>query len=200
DVSLLMQTEVGEAFEPAAEGRGGSSTMPQKRNPVSAAVALAAAARVPGLVATLLSAMVQEHERGLGGWHAEWETLPELCVLAAGALRQTVDTIEGLEVDPARMRSNLEATRGRILAEAASMALAARVGRSQAHEIVERASRRAAESGRQLREVLAEDPAAAKHLPAKDLAEVFDPRNWLGESAALVDRVLAERRRRREAT
>ena len=200
DVSLLMQTEVGEAFEPAAEGRGGSSTMPQKRNPVSAAVALAAAARVPGLVATLLSAMVQEHERGLGGWHAEWETLPELCVLAAGALRQTVDTIEGLEVDPARMRSNLEATRGRILAEAASMALAARVGRSKAHEIVERASRRAAESGRQLREVLAEDPAAAKHLPAKDLAEVFDPRNWLGESAALVDRVLAERRRRREAT
>ena len=200
DVSLLMQTEVGEAFEPAAEGRGGSSTMPQKRNPVSAAVALAAAARVPGLVATLLSAMVQEHERGLGGWHAEWETLPELCVLAAGALRQTVETIEGLEVDPARMRANLEATRGRILAEAASMALAARVGRSQAHEIVERASRRAAESGRQLRDVLAEDPAAMKHLPPKELAEVFDPGNWLGQSAALVDRVLADRRRRREAT
>jgi 3-carboxy-cis,cis-muconate cycloisomerase len=200
DVSLLMQTEVGEAFEPAAEGRGGSSTMPQKRNPVGAAVALAAAARAPGLVATLLSAMVQEHERGLGGWQAEWETLPELCVLAAGALRQTVETMEGMEVDPARMRANLEATRGRILAEAASMALAARVGRSQAHEIVERASRRAAESGRQLREVLAEDPAAAKHLSANELAAVFDPRNWLGQSAAFVDRVLAERRRRREAT
>jgi 3-carboxy-cis,cis-muconate cycloisomerase len=144
--------------------------------------------------------MVQEHERGLGGWQAEWETLPELCVLAAGALRQTVETMEGMEVDPARMRANLEATRGRILAEAASMALAARVGRLQAHEIVERASRRAAESGRQLREVLAEDPAAAKHLSANELAAVFDPRNWLGQSAAFVDRVLAERRRRREAT
>jgi 3-carboxy-cis,cis-muconate cycloisomerase len=191
---------VGEAFEPAGEGRGGSSAMPQKRNPVGAAVALAAAARAPGLVATLLSAMVQEHERGLGGWHAEWETLPELCTLAAGALRQTVDTIEGLELDPARMRANLEATGGRILAEAAAMALAARVGRTQAHEIVERASRRAAESGRQLRDLLAEDPAAAKHLPPKDLAEVFDARNWLGQSAAFVDRVLADRRRRREAT
>jgi len=200
DVSLLMQTEVGEGFEPAGEGRGGSSAMPQKRNPIGAAVALAAAARAPGLVATLLSAMVQEHERGLGGWHAEWETLPELCVLAGGALRQTVDTIEGLELDPERMRANLEATHGRILAEAAAMALAARVGKPQAHEILERASRRAAESGRELRDVLAEDPAAAKYLTPKELAAVFDPRHWLGQSAAFVDRVLAERRRRREAT
>jgi 3-carboxy-cis,cis-muconate cycloisomerase len=200
DVSLLMQTEVGEAFEPAAEGRGGSSSMPQKRNPVSAAVALAAAARAPGLVATQLVAMVQEHERGLGGWHAEWESLPELCVLAGGALRQTAETIEGLEVDPERMRANLEATRGRILAEAAAMALAVRVGKAQAHEMVERASRRAAQDGRQLRDVLAEDPAAAKHLTAKEMAQVFDPRHWLGQSAAFVDRVLADRRRRREAT
>src|SRR5262249_45262913 len=104
DLSLLAQTEVAEAFEPAAPGRGGSSTMPQKRNPVSAAVVLAAAARAPGLVASLLAAMVQEHERGLGGWHAEWETLPELCLLAAGALRHSVETIEGMELDPARMR------------------------------------------------------------------------------------------------
>jgi len=200
DVSLLMQTEVGEAFEPAGEGRGGSSAMPQKRNPIGAAVALAAAARAPGLVATLLSAMVQEHERGLGGWHAEWETLPELCVLAAGALRQTVETIEGLELDPERMRANLEATHGRILAEAAAMALAVRVGKPQAHEILERASRRAAESGRELRDVLAEDPAGGKHLTPKELAAVFDPRHWLGQSAAFVDRVLAERHRRREAT
>jgi len=198
DVSLLMQTEVAEAFEPAGEGRGGSSTMPQKRNPVSAAVALAAAARAPGLVATLLSAMVQEHERGLGGWHAEWETLPELCTLAAGALRQMVETVEGLELDPARMLANLEATQGRILAEAAAMALAARVGRPQAHEMVERASRRSSETGRPLSEVLAEDPAVAQHMPARDLAAVFDPRSYLGQSAAFVDRVLAARRRRRE--
>jgi 3-carboxy-cis,cis-muconate cycloisomerase len=198
DLSLLMQTEVGEAFEPDVEGRGGSSTMPQKRNPVAAAVALAAAARAPGLVATVLSSMVQEHERGLGGWHAEWETLPELSSLAAGALRQMVETIEGLEVDPERMRANLDATRGGILAEAAAMALAARIGKPQAHQVVERASRRAREAGRRLEDVLGEDPVASAHLTARDLAALFEPRNYLGESVKFVDRVLAARRRRRE--
>ena len=199
DLSLLMQTEVAEAFEPAGEGRGGSSTMPQKHNPVSAAVALAAATRAPGLVATLLSAMVQEHERGLGGWHAEWEALPELCEVVAGALRHMAFAIEGLEVDPERMRANVDATRGGILAEAISMALAARIGRSEAHEIVERASRRAAEEGRELREVLAAEKTVAQHLPPQELARLSDPRNYLGQSAAFVDRVLARRRQRREA-
>lgn len=200
DLSLLMQTEVAEAFEPAAEGRGGSSTMPQKRNPVSAAVALAAATRAPGMVATLLAGMVQEHERGLGGWHAEWETLPELCALAAGALRQIADTIDGLELDPARMRTNLDATHGQILAEAAAMALAVRIGRAQAHEIVQRASRRASETGRRLHDVLGEDPSVAANLPPRDLAAIFEPRNYLGQSVAFVDRVLSERQKRREAT
>src|SRR5207249_12326922 len=115
---------VGEAFEPAAPGRGGSSTMPQKRNPVGAAIALAAAVRVPGLVATMLSAAVQEHERGLGNWPAEWETLPEIALLTAGALDALAGVVEGLEVDPARMRANLELTRGQIFAEAVQMALA----------------------------------------------------------------------------
>src|SRR5205823_351370 len=166
DLSLLMQTEVAEAFEPAEEGRGVSSSMPHKRNPVAAAVALAAAARAPGLVSTMISAMVQEHERGLGGWHAEWETLPELASLAAGALRQMTATIEGLEVDAARMRANLDATGGAILAEAAAVALAPRIGRPQAHELVERAARRARETGRKLQDVLGEDPAASAHLSA----------------------------------
>src|SRR4029079_19054278 len=112
DVSLLMQTEVGEAFEPADAGRGGSSTLPHKRNPVSSAAVLAAATRVPALVSTMLAAMVQEHERGLGGWHAEWETLPEICALTAGALAHTIRSIEGLDVDAARMAANLELTRG----------------------------------------------------------------------------------------
>ena len=200
DLSLLMQTEVAEAFEPAAEGRGVSSTMPQKRNPVAAAVALAAAARAPGLVSTMLSAMVQEHERGLGGWHAEWETLPELASLAAGSLRQMAEAVEGLEVDAARMRANLDETRGAILAEAAAMALAARIGRPQAHELVERASRRALEMGRKLQDVLGEDPAVSQHLSPRDLAAVFEPRHYLGQSVAFIDRVLAQRRRRREAT
>jgi len=198
DLSLLMQTEVAEAFEPEGEGRGGSSTMPHKRNPVTAAVVLAAAARAPGLVATLLSSMVQEHERGLGGWHAEWETLPELCVLAAGALRQTAETIDGLELDPGRMRANLDATQGQIMAEALMVALLPHIGRLQAHEIVERGSRRAAETGRHLKAVLAEEPAVTQHLSPADLDALFEPLNYLGQATAFVDRVLGARRRKKE--
>lgn len=193
DISLLMQTDVAEAFEPGGEGRGGSSTMPHKRNPVTAAVVLAAATRTPGLVATLLSSMVQEHERGLGVWHAEWETLPALCGLAAGALRQMAETIEGLELDPARMRANLEATQGQVLAEAVTMALAPRLGRLPAHELVERACHQATATRRHLREVLAEDPAVTAHLSSADLERLFDPGNYVGAATAFVDRVLGGR-------
>lgn len=199
DLSLLMQTEVAEAFEPGGEGRGGSSTMPHKRNPVTAAVVLAAATRAPGLVATLLTAMVQEHERGLGGWHAEWDTLPELCGLSAGALRRTVETIEGLELDPARMRANLEATHGQILAEAVTMALGSRMGRLAAHELVERLCHQAGAGGRHLREVLAEDPVATAHLSPSELDRLFDPRNYVGVAVALVDRVLGSRSPQQES-
>jgi 3-carboxy-cis,cis-muconate cycloisomerase len=193
DVSLLMQTDVAEAFEPAGEGRGGSSTMPHKRNPVTAAVVLAAATRAPGLVATMLTGMVQEHERGLGGWHAEWDVLPALCVLAAGALRQTTETIEGLELDPARMRENLEATQGQILAEAVTMSLGSQIGRLAAHELVERACHQATATRRHLREVLAEDPVATRHLTPADLDRLFEPLNYIGSAAAFVDRVLKSR-------
>jgi 3-carboxy-cis,cis-muconate cycloisomerase len=186
DLSLLMQTEVAEAFEPAGEGRGGSSTMPHKRNPVAAAVVLAAATRAPGLAATLLAAMPQEHQRGLGGWHAEWETLPELFRLAAGALRHTAEVIEGLQVDPARMRANLDLTRGLTMAEAAMMALAPRQGRLEAHDRIEAACRRALAEGRHLREILAEDPETAA---LGDL--LLDPAAHVGLAGALVDRVLA---------
>ncbi len=108
DISLLMQTEAAEVFEPSAPGKGGSSTMPHKRNPVGAAVLISAATRVPGLVSTMFSAMPQEHERSLGLWHAEWETLPEICRLVSGALQQAVQVSEGLEVDPERMKQNLD--------------------------------------------------------------------------------------------
>src|SRR5579871_2440903 len=194
DVSLLMQTDVGEAFEPAGAGRGGSSTMPHKRNPVAAAAVLAAATRAPGLVATLMSAQVQEHERGLGGWHAEWVALPELVVLAAGALSQTVETIAGLEVDAARMRANLDATHGLIMAEAVMMALGGALGRLEAHHLVEAACRRAVAEGRHLRDVLAQDGTVAAHLDAAALDRLFDPLNYLGATEALIDRVLAARR------
>jgi len=194
DVSLLMQTEVSEAFEPAGVGRGVSSAMPQKRNPVASSVALAAAARAPGLVAILLSAMTQEHERGLGGWQAEWETLPELAALVAGSLAAVAEAAEGLEIDAARMRANLAAQGGVALAEAASSALAQRIGRPQAHEIVARASRRALETQRTLLETLAADPAVTAHLSPADLAAALEPRAYLGMASTFVDRVLAARK------
>lgn len=198
DLALLAQTEVGEAHEPSAPGRGGSSTMPQKRNPVAASVALAAAIRVPALVAVMLTAMAQEHERGLGGWQAEWETLPEICALTAGALDQMARALDGLEVDAARMRANLDLSGGLILAEAAAMALAQHVGRAHAHALIERASRRATEQGRHLREALAEDADVRAHLSVEDLDHVFDPGSYLGVAAELVDRALAARAERAE--
>ena len=191
DVSLLAQTEVGEAFEPAAPGRGGSSTMPQKRNPVGASRALAAAIRVPGLVATMLSAAVQEHERGLGNWPAEWETLPEIALLTAGALEAMIEVAEGLDVDAARMRANLDATRGQILAEAAQMALASSIGRDAAHALVAGACRRAVADGAHLRDILAGDPGVTRWLDAPAIDALFDPRGYLGESAAYLERALA---------
>jgi 3-carboxy-cis,cis-muconate cycloisomerase len=195
DLSLLMQTEVGEAFEPAGEGRGGSSTMPHKRNPVIAASVLAAAARAPGLVATLMAAMVQEHERGLGGWHAEWVALPELAILAAGALAASAELIAGLEVDVVRMRANVELTHGLVMAEAVMMALGATLGRLEAHHLVEAASKRAVAERRHLRAVLGDDPAVTQHLDDAALDRLFDPLHYLGVAEALIDRALAARRR-----
>jgi 3-carboxy-cis,cis-muconate cycloisomerase len=193
DVSLMMQTEVGEASEPAAPGRGASSTMPHKRNPVGCAVVLAAAAKVPALVSVMLAAMVQEHERGLGGWHAEWETLPEICMLTAGALDQTARIMEGLQVDAARMRHNLNATHGLIMAEAVSAALAPKLGRDAAHALIEDACRRAVGQKKSLREVLGKDAKVGKLLSPADLKRLLDPANYLGAAEQFVDRVLASR-------
>ncbi len=190
DLSLQAQTEVGEIFEPAAPGRGGSSTMPHKRNPVTAAVVLAAAARVPALVSNMLTAMVQEQERGLGGWHVEWEVLPEIMSLAAGALHHLCDTVEHLDIDAERMRANLEITRGLIFAEAVQMVLAEQMGRQPAHELVEAGCRSAQKQQRHLRDVLAGDPKVKEHLNEKDLRRLFDPVRYLGVAGELIDRVL----------
>ncbi len=193
DVSLLMQTEVGEALEPAAPGRGGSSTMPHKRNPVSCAVTLSAAVRMPGLVATMLGAMVQEHERGLGGWQAEWQTLPEICLLTSGALREMTNVAVGLEVHPDRMQANLAISGGLLLAESVSMALAPTLGRDRAHHRVAAACRQAATTQQPLRAVLLQDETIAGLLPAAELDRLLDPANYLGVAGELVDRVLATR-------
>lgn len=190
DLSLEAQTEVAEIFEPAGPGRGGSSTMPHKRNPVTAAVVLAAATRVPALAGAMLSAMVQEQERGLGGWHAEWETLPEIISLTAGALHHLADTVDSLDINADKMRANLEITHGLIFAEAVQMVLAKQMGRLPAHELVEAACKRAQKQKQHLRDVLAEEPKIKQHLDKKELERLFDPARYLGVAGELIDRVL----------
>jgi len=190
DLSLLMQTDVAEAAEPAGEGRGGSSTMPHKRNPVGCAAVLACARRMPALVSTMLSGMVQEHERALGGWQAEWDTLPDIVQLTAGALQQMRGIAEGMTVDAERMLTNLDVTHGLIMAEAVTLALGNAMGRQAAHHAVEAACRQAASSGRHLREVLLADPVISGILPPAKIDELLDPAHYLGQARHFVDRVL----------
>jgi 3-carboxy-cis,cis-muconate cycloisomerase len=197
DVALLAQNEVAEAREgggPPAAGRGGSSAMPHKRNPVAAVAVAACTARVPGLVATMLAVMPQEHERAAGGWHAEWEPQRELLRLVGSAASWCRELLEHLEVDPGRMRANLDAAGGLPLAAAAAAALAGPLGRRRAREAVELASRRAAEEGRPLREVLLASPEVAGRLGGDDLDRALDPAAQLGAAGALVDRALAAHR------
>ncbi len=190
DISLAMQTEVGELFEPAGEGRGGSSTMPHKRNPVGCAVVLAAAQRVPPLVATMLASMPQEHERGLGGWHAEWQTLPEIFRLTAGAVSQMRQIVMGLEVDAARMSANIDMTNGLVLAESVGAALAVSMGRLAAHKLVEEASRRAIAVQRSLESILTEMPAVTDHLSPERLHLLLNPADYLGSTEQMIARTL----------
>lgn len=191
DIALHNQTEVAEVFEPSPDGRGGSSTMPHKRNPITSAVVLSAAMRVPALVGTMLTAMVQEQERGLGGWHAEWETLPEIVRLTAGALHHLTSTMLELRIDTMRMRKNLDATRGLIFAEGVTMALGEKIPRSDAQELVRAACQRAESEHRELRSVLTQDPTIKAHLSEADLERLFAPANYLGAADQLIDRVLA---------
>jgi 3-carboxy-cis,cis-muconate cycloisomerase len=194
DVSLSMQIEVGELAEPSAPGRGGSSTMPHKRNPIGCAAALSAAIRVPGLVSTMLSAMPQEHERGLGGWQAEWETLPEIFKLTSGALNDMTVVIAGLEVNADRMAANLNQSNGLIMAEAVTMTLAAHLGKHEAHRIVEHACNKAIKESRHLREILAEEPLIQTRISAVELEKLMDPSHYLGATQQFIDRVLAAAR------
>jgi 3-carboxy-cis,cis-muconate cycloisomerase len=191
DVSLLMQGEVGEAAEPGGEGRGGSSTMPHKRNPIGCALTLAAAQRVPGLVATFLSAMVQEHERGVGGWQAEWPTVTAVIQATGLAAASMAEVAEGLVVDQARMRSNIAATHGLIFAERAMMLLGGKVGRDTAHQVLEKATRKSVEQGRRLAEVLSEMPEVTRHLDAAALGSLEVPEQYLGVADEFRERLLA---------
>jgi 3-carboxy-cis,cis-muconate cycloisomerase len=197
DISLLAQTEIGEVLEPAESGRGGSSTLPHKRNPVGSAVVLAAAIRVPALVSTMLTAMVQEHERGLGGWHAEWETLPEIFLLAAGALAHMAHVVDGMEVYEEHMTYNLGATHGLILSEAIAIALAKHIGRLPAHQLVEHAAHRALESGRPLRDLLLEDQEVRARFSPSEIESLLDPKNYTGSAASMIQQVLTDEKKHR---
>jgi 3-carboxy-cis,cis-muconate cycloisomerase len=192
DISLLMQTEAAEVFEPSAPGKGGSSTMPHKRNPVGAAVLIGAATRVPGLLSTLFNAMPQEHERSLGLWHAEWETLPEICCLVSGSLQQALLIAKGLEVNAERMARNLDLTQGLVLAEAVSIVLAQRVGRDTAHHLLEQCCKRAVAEQRHLRAVLGDEPRVTAELSAAELDHLLDPAHYLGQAKTWVERAVAE--------
>jgi 3-carboxy-cis,cis-muconate cycloisomerase len=187
DISLMSQTDVGEVMEGATPGRGGSSTMPHKRNPVSCNIILGASTAVPNLVATVLAAQVQEHERGLGNWAAEWRTLPELFRLTSGALLHACTLIEGLEINPARMRINLDATNGLVMAEAVMMELAPFTGRLAAHHLVENASKIAISENIHLREAIMRDKIIAQHLDTDALDALFEPTSYLGSVESLID-------------
>lgn len=199
DLTLLAQSEVDEVREPAGEGRGGSSTMPQKENPVGAVCALACTRRVPGLVATLLTAAEQEHERAAGAWHAEWESLCELLRLVGSAASWLREVLEGLRVDTRRMRQNLDAARDFPLAERLSSELGAALGRTAAQKLVRELAQRAADSGEGLQAVIAGDAGlqqqlAAAGLDAPRLRALFDPAGYLGSARLFIERALAAHR------
>ncbi len=185
DISLLMQTEVAEVFEGAAEGKGGSSTMPHKRNPVICAAILANANRVPHLVASILSGMPQEYERSAGLWHAEWEVMTDIMMLAGGAVERTIELLEGLEVDEKRMLVNLELTKGLVYAENVSLALAPKIGKTQAHELIEKACRQAIAQQKHLKEILSE-----MSLDLPNLDDLFMPVHSIGNSLDIIDEIL----------
>ncbi len=194
DVKLLMQTEVEEVYEPFHAGRGSSSTMPQKRNPISSVYITAQTAMVKQLVAALLEAMIEDHERATGPWQIEWIALPEIFMLAAGALAQTRLVLEGLQVNENKMRANLDITNGLIMSEAVMMGLGAMMGRDTAHHVVGDIGREALKKGQPLIDALAENKEIARYADRKKLEELMDPANYLGVASEMVDRVLGMRK------
>jgi 3-carboxy-cis,cis-muconate cycloisomerase len=196
DISLLMQTEVAEVAEPGGEGRGGSSTMPQKRNPALCVVTLAAATRVPGLVASFLSGMVQEHERAAGGWQAEWPTVAAAIQSTGVATASMAEAAAGLTVDAARMRANIAATNGAVFSERAMILLGASLGRDAAHKLLAEAVRNSAQQKKKLGDVLGEMPQVTKVIDRKTLANLDEPEGYLGMAETFRARLLGDSRQK----
>jgi 3-carboxy-cis,cis-muconate cycloisomerase len=192
DVALLMQDEVGEVFDPAgAASRDGTAATPGRLGPAAAAAMAGAAATIaPALVATILSAAAREHERSAGGWQAEWTTFPTLLLVTSGALGAVVDLAQGIEVDPDRMRANVDLTHGLIMAEAVFFALAGKINPQQAQKIVETATRKAAAEKRSLQNVLGDDAQVSAHLAGPTLGRLFDPMSYQGAAQIFIDRLI----------
>ena len=191
DVALLAQTEVGEASEGVAPGKGGSSAMPQKHNPVDATRAIASARLAIGSVPVILSAMQQEHERAVGGWQAEWSAIPSLFCYTASAVEGVRGAVADLQVDPARMKANLDLTNGLIMSESLTMALAPKIGRPEAYRIVQTLSKQVAKSGKNLHQTTLEDEQVRAILSAEEIDNALDPAHYLGSTNAFIDRALA---------
>jgi 3-carboxy-cis,cis-muconate cycloisomerase len=199
DIALLSQTEVAEVAEPHAPGRGGSSTMPQKRNPVGSILVRACVEGAQAQAGLLLAAMAQEHERAAGAWQSEWPALGEALRFTSGALAGIAGVLEGLTVDERRMRANLKATKGLVMAESVMMALAGKIGRQQAHDLVEEAASATASGDLDFREVLRADARVTAGLKDDEIEAALDPRGYLGAADALIDRALEDHRAQRRA-
>lgn len=195
DVKLLMQTEVGEVFEPFAPGRGSSSTMPQKRNPISCLYIHANISVARQHAAALMDAMVADHERSTGPWEIEWVSVPEIFCLMSGALKQTKFVLEGLEVDADRMRANMDMTNGLVMSEAVMMGLGTYLGREYAHDLVYDLCRQALKENRPLIDILEAHPEINCHVNRAQLEHMCNPVHHVGQAGVMVDRVLAARKR-----
>ncbi|MDQ2885805.1 MAG: 3-carboxy-cis,cis-muconate cycloisomerase [Chloroflexota bacterium] len=194
DVALLAQSEVGEASEGSAPGKGGSSAMPQKHNPVDAVAARAAARLAIGMVPVILSAMEHEHERAAGGWQAEWAAIPALFRYTAGAVERVRGALTDLQVDTKRMQANLALSGGLALAESLTMALAAHIGRPEAYRVVQQLSRRVIETNGELQQVAREDTQVSTMLTSEEIERALDPVAYLGSTSIFIDRALASYR------
>jgi 3-carboxy-cis,cis-muconate cycloisomerase len=194
DLVLLSQTEVGEVAESSAGGRGGSSTLPHKRNPVGAVLTIACARRVRGAAGVLLEAMPQEHERAAGAWQSEWAPLSEALALTGGAASALGEALDGLEVRPDRMQRNLEATGGALMAESVVTTLGGRVGQQRARELVDGAAARAVDAQSSFRDVLVADEGVRAELSEEEIDRALDPAGYLGSADAFIDRALARHR------
>jgi 3-carboxy-cis,cis-muconate cycloisomerase len=195
DIMIMASTEFGELYEPFVPGRGASSTMPQKRNPISSELMLAAAKAVRQHAGLMTDAMIHDFERATGPWHAEWMAIPESFVLTAGALHQAKFALGGLIVDGRRMAANLAMSKGLIVAESVMMQMAPHIGRQQAHDVVYAACRVVNEKGGTLADVLMQDKTVTAHFDRAAVDKMTDPANYLGLAPAMVDKVLGSAKR-----